>query len=47
MRVDAFLQGDTHHDEELQNANMTELDEYSSQTSLYLIGEDVDGMPAL
>ena len=41
MRVDAFLKGDEHHDDELENGNGTESEEdaYREKTSLYLIGE--------
>ena len=39
--MDAFLKGDEHHDDELENGNGTESEEdaYREKTSLYLIGE--------
>ena len=41
MRVNAFLKGDEHHDDELENGNQTESNEgsYGEKTSLYLIGK--------
>ncbi|KAL5253748.1 hypothetical protein ACHWQZ_G013498 [Mnemiopsis leidyi] len=43
MRVNAFLKGDEHHDDELENGNQTESNEgsYREKTSLYLIVSDI------